>query len=158
MKRGILVLGVVSAMIFTSCKEDATSKVKEENVEVAAARDAKATEYPVMSFDETEYDFGNIAKGTNVEHKFTFTNTGDAPLVIVDAKSSCGCTVPNPPKEPIGVGETGEMLVKFNSKGKPNIQNKTVTITANTWPKTSTLRIKAMVTPAATNDASGPVK
>ena len=78
MKKGILLLGVLTAMIFTSCKEDATSKVKEENVEVAAARDAQATEYPVMTFDETEYDFGTIEKGNPVEHKFTFTNTGKA--------------------------------------------------------------------------------
>lgn len=116
---------------------------------------------PAFEFEEEEYDFGTINEGDEVEHIFRFKNVGDAPLIIQSARGSCGCTVPNPPKEPIGVGETGEMLVKFNSKGKPNIQNKTVTITANTWPKNSTLRIKAMVTPAPKDDAadaSGPVK
>ncbi|RMB60958.1 DUF1573 domain-containing protein [Dokdonia sinensis] len=144
MKKGILVLGVLSAMIFTSCKEDATSKVKEENVEVAAARDAKATEYPVMSFDETEFDFGNIDKGTAVEHKFTFTNTGKAPLVIVDAKSSCGCTVPQYSKDPVAPGETGELLVKYNGSGTNQV-TKTVTIKANTEAGKETIRIKAFV-------------
>ena len=59
MKKGLLVLGVLSAMVFTSCKEDAASKVNEANVEVAAARDAKATTYPVIVFDETEHDFNH---------------------------------------------------------------------------------------------------
>lgn len=148
MKKGILVLGVLSAMIFTSCKEDATSKVKEENVEVAAARDAKATEYPVMAFDETEFDFGNINKGTAVEHKFTFTNTGKAPLVIVDAKSSCGCTVPQYSKDPVAPGEKGELLVKYNGSGTNQV-TKTVTIKANTEAGKETVRIKAFVAAAA---------
>ncbi|GGG31501.1 hypothetical protein GCM10011344_35490 [Dokdonia pacifica] len=144
MKKGILVLGVLTAMIFTSCKEDATSKVKEDNVEVAAARDAQATEFPVMTFDESEYDFGTIDKGNPVEHKFTFTNTGKAPLVIVDAKSSCGCTVPEYSKNPVAPGEKGELLVKYNASGT-NAITKTITIKANTEKGTETLRIKAFV-------------
>ncbi|MFT5752665.1 MAG: hypothetical protein ACI828_000399 [Flavobacteriales bacterium] len=149
MKKGILVLGVLTAMIFTSCKEDATSKVKEENVEVAAVRDAQATEYPVMVFDEVEHDFGKINKGNSVEHKFTFTNTGKAPLVIVDAKSSCGCTVPTYSKDPVAPGAKGELLVKYNGSGT-NAVTKTVTIKANTATGKETIRIKAFVeAPAA---------
>ena len=148
MKKGILVLAVLTAMIFTSCKEDAASKVKEANVEVAAARDAQATAFPVMSFDETEFDFGNITKGTGVEHKFTFTNTGKAPLVIVDAKSSCGCTVPEYSKEPVQPGAKGELLVKYNGSGANQV-TKTVTIKANTAAGTETVRIKAFVEAAA---------
>ncbi len=144
MKRGILVLGVVSAMIFTSCKKDATDKVNEANVEVAAVRDAKATDYPVMVFDETVFDFGNIAKGTAVEHKFSFTNTGKAPLVIVDAKSSCGCTVPEYSKDPIAPGAKGELLVKYNGSGT-NAVTKTITVKANTETGKETIQIKAFV-------------
>lgn len=144
MKKGILLLGVLTAMVFTSCKEDATSKVKEENVEVAAARDAQATEYPVMTFDETEYDFGTIDKGNPVEHKFTFTNTGKAPLVIVDAKSSCGCTVPEYSRNPVAPGEKGELLVKYNASGT-NAVTKSITITANTEKGKELLKIKAFV-------------
>lgn len=144
MKKGILLLGVLTAMVFTSCKEDATSKVKEENVEVAAARDAQATEYPVMTFDETEYDFGTIEKGNPVEHKFTFTNTGKAPLVIVDAKSSCGCTVPEYSRNPVAPGEKGELLVKYNASGT-NAVTKSITITANTAKGKELLKIKAFV-------------
>ena len=100
---------------------------------------------PAFSFSEELHDFGTIKDGDVVEHVFTFTNNGQAPLIISDAKGSCGCTVPEWPKEPIAVGGTGELKVKFNSKNKPGIQNKTVTITANTWPTTQRLRIKANV-------------
>ncbi len=117
---------------------------------------------PSFSFEAEEHDFGTITEGDVVEHTFKFTNTGDAPLIIQSAKGSCGCTVPTWSKEPIPVGGTGEIVAKFDSKGKPNIQNKTVTVTANTWPKQTTLRIKAMVTPnaapAAVTPTEGPVK
>ena len=104
---------------------------------------------PAFEFEEEEFDFGTINEGDIVEHTFNFKNTGDAPLIIQSAKGSCGCTVPSWPKDPIAPGASAAITAKFNSKGKPNIQNKTITITANTWPKTSRLRIKAMVTPAA---------
>ena len=147
MKNGILMLAAVGALLFTSCKDNndnASEKVKAENVESAAERDAQATVYPKMEFDESEHDFGNIPKGENVEHNFTFTNTGPAPLVITNAKSTCGCTVPTWTKEPIQPGETGEMLVKFNGSGNGQV-TKTVTVTANTEAGTERLRIKAFV-------------
>ena len=99
-----------------------------------------------MQFEKTVHDFGTIDQGTAVETIFTFTNTGEAPLVIVDAKSSCGCTVPEYPKEAVAPGETGELLVKFNGSGKNQV-SKTVTITANTKAGKETLQIKAFVNP-----------
>jgi len=157
MKKGILILAGVFALTFMSCKDNAAEKVKEENVADAADRDAKNTEFPVMNFSETEHDFGTINEGDVVEHTFTFTNTGKAPLVIVNAKGSCGCTVPEWTKEPVAPGATGSMLVKFNSNGKPNAQNKQVTITANTEGGKEILKIKAMVTPKAKPVSGTPV-
>ena len=116
---------------------------------------------PVFAFDGIEHDFGTINEGDVVEHTFKFTNNGESPLIIQNATGSCGCTVPTWSKEPVPVGGEGVITAKFNSKGKPNVQNKTVTITANTWPKQTKLTIKALVTPApAAADASGdgPVK
>ena len=107
---------------------------------------------PAFTFDEEIYDFGTINEGDVAEHTFTFTNTGEAPLIISGAKGSCGCTVPEWPKEPIGVGESGKILVKFNSKKKPGSQQKTVTITANTYPSKTKIKIKAEVTPAPKED------
>ncbi len=114
---------------------------------------------PTFAFPEEEHDFGTIKEGESVEHTFSFTNSGEAPLIIESARASCGCTVPKWPKEPIAVGETGEIMVRFNSTGKPNVQNKTITITANTYPKISRLRIKAFVTPKGeAGSTDGPVK
>ncbi|SMD35943.1 Protein of unknown function [Reichenbachiella faecimaris] len=110
---------------------------------------------PEFAFNEESHDFGTINEGDVVEHVFAFTNTGDAPLIISSATGSCGCTVPEWPKEPIGVGEKGEIKVKFNSRKKPGIQNKTVTITSNTYPKQQRIKIKANVTPAP-KDADTP--
>ncbi|MBP2832283.1 DUF1573 domain-containing protein [Aquimarina sp. U1-2] len=157
MKKGILILAGIFAMTFVSCKDDAAKKVKDENVEIASERDAKNTDFPVMTFSETEHDFGTINEGDVVEHKFTFTNTGKAPLVIVNAKGSCGCTVPEWTKEPIAPGASGEMLVKFNSNGKPNQQTKQVTITTNTEAGKEILKIKALVTPKAKPASGTPV-
>lgn len=103
---------------------------------------------PAFDFPEEVFDFGTIKEGEVVEHTFKFKNVGDAPLIIADAQASCGCTVPVYTKDPIAIGKEGEIKVRFDSKGKPGIQNKTVTITANTYPKTSRLRIKANVTKA----------
>ncbi len=156
MKKGILILAGIFAMTFVSCKDNAAKKVNEENVEIAAERDAKNAEFPVMTFLETEHDFGTINEGDVVEHIFSFTNTGKSPLVITDAKGSCGCTVPEWPKEPIAPGASGEMLVKFNSSGKPNAQNKSVTITANTESGTESIKIKASVTPKPKPEGTTP--
>jgi uncharacterized cupredoxin-like copper-binding protein len=156
MKRAILGLSLLSMMAFMSCKENASSKVKTDNVTVAAERDQSAKQVPVMEFEKSEHDFGTIEQGTPQETIFTFTNTGNAPLVITNATSSCGCTVPNPPKEPIAPGEKGELVVKFNGSGQNQV-TKTITVVANTAKGSALLRIKAFVNPKGAAPL-GPVK
>jgi hypothetical protein len=112
---------------------------------------------PVFQFTTMDHDFGTINEGQVVEYTYAFKNTGDAPLIIQGAQGSCGCTVPDWSKDPIPAGGTGFVKAKFDSNGKQNIQNKTVTVTANTWPKQTVLRFKAMVTPKPTG-ADGPVR
>lgn len=148
MKRFFLILVVATLMAFTSCKNnDATSKIKAENVEVAAERDEAAKKAAVMTFEITEHDFGTIGQGTAVEKIFKFTNTGDAPLIITNATSTCGCTVPEYPKnKPIAPGESGELLVKYNGSGKNQV-TKTVTVAANTVKGSEQIVIRAFVTP-----------
>ena len=111
----------------------------------------------IFSIESTEFDFGKVNEGDIVNHVFEFTNTGKSPLVIDKATASCGCTVPDWPKHPIGVGETGEIKVRFDTKGKPNQQIKTISITANTEPTLTRLRIKGFVTPK-NQQTTGPVK
>lgn len=157
MKRIFFTLSMASVLVMFSCKENASSKIDASNVEVAAKRDAAAKSVPVMEFDKIEHDFGTIEQNAPQETVFTFTNTGDAPLIITDATSSCGCTIPEYPKNtPIAPGETGEMLVKFNGAGQNQI-TKTISVTTNTGKGTETLRIKAFITPKGAG-ALGPVK
>ncbi|TAK40617.1 MAG: DUF1573 domain-containing protein [Saprospiraceae bacterium] len=98
-------------------------------------------------FVETEFNFGKVKAGEKVSHEYKFTNTGKEPLVISNAKGSCGCTVPQWPKEPIAPGASSSILVEFDSKGKSGAQTKQVTITANTDPPQSIIYIKGEVTP-----------
>lgn len=119
--------------------------------------DAPQGDAPKFAFEESSYDFGSITEGDVVEHVFKFTNTGEAPLVIQSASASCGCTVPSYPREPVAPGESGEIQVKFNSANKPGIQNKTVSITANTNPTITRLTIKSNVMPKG-EQAAGPVR
>lgn len=158
MKKSALILAAFVAFAFTSCKEKAAEKVDEANVSASAdAGNSDEAKFPVMEFAATEHDFGTIDQGTNVEHLFKFKNTGNAPLVVVDAKSSCGCTVPTWSRESIPPGGEGEMLVKFNGSGQNQV-SKTVTITANTRNGKELIKIKAFVTPKPGTNNGSPVQ
>jgi len=102
---------------------------------------------PAFKFERTEYDFGQIKEGEKVIYTYKFTNTGEAPLIVQGVQPSCGCTAPDWSKEPIPVGGTGFVKVEFDSNGKQGVQNKVVTVNANTWPKSLILRFKAQVNP-----------
>ena len=98
-----------------------------------------------IEFEESVFNFGEIDQGEVVQNVMQFTNTGENPLIIINAKGSCGCTVPSWPKDAILPGETGEILVRFDSKGKKGNQTKRVTLTCNTEPVVNYLMIKGKV-------------
>ncbi|MFC5044072.1 DUF1573 domain-containing protein [Aquimarina hainanensis] len=155
MKKAIVFMSGLFVLSLFSCINNASAT---ETPEAPALTAKEVTvSAPVMSFSETNYDFGTITEGEIVEHTFTFTNTGNAPLVITNAKGSCGCTVSKWSRDPIAPGATGSMLVAFNSNGKPNLQNKQVTITANTKKGKEILKIKAMVTPKTATSTGTPI-
>lgn len=103
------------------------------------------SEFPVISFEETEYEFGEINQGDKVNHTFKFTNTGKKPLVLSNVTTTCGCTAPDWPKEPIAPGKEGEIKVVFNSAGKLGMQNKAITIYANTEEGIARVTLKGNV-------------
>jgi hypothetical protein len=109
---------------------------------------------PVAEFETMDHDFGTVNEGQKVSYTYKFKNNGQVPLIIQEAKPSCGCTVPEWTKEAIPAGGTGFVKAEFDTNGKSGVQNKTISVTANTWPKVTTLRFKAMVTAKA----AGPVK
>lgn len=166
---------LVSVALFTACASDGSSVKDAAQDKVAAAANTvsntasdvaaaatNAAAAPVVpagptttvKFEETEFDFGTVDQGEKVTHVYKFANTGNEPLIISNAKGSCGCTVPSWPKEPIPVGGSGEIQVQFDSKGKKNKQSKKVTITANTDPVQSFLTIKGEVNAPETDAAA----
>jgi len=145
MKKVILGLSALCMIAFTSCKEDATSKIKSENVAEAEVRDANAGDLPSIKFDKVEHDFGSIESGTPVETVFKYTNTGKSMLVVSNIKSTCGCTVPKNWTKEVAPGETGEFNVTFDGKGNNKQVNKTITLTTNTESGKEAVKIKAFV-------------
>lgn len=147
MKNLFLTTLAITTFTLVSCggNEAKKSEPATSTVEASAAKVTSVA--PIMTFDKGIHDFGVINEGERVETIFTFTNTGKADLIIQDARGSCGCTVPEYPKNvPIAPGDSGKIRVSFDSSNKPNLQQKTVTITANTDSGRETIRIKAMVT------------
>ena len=122
--------------------------------QAAAQPEVPAGPTTIMAFEETEFDFGTVTEGEKVSHTFKFTNTGEEPLILSNAKGSCGCTVPQWPREPIAPGESGEVTVEFNSKNKKGKRNQKVTITANTNPPQTFIFLKGQVDPGEGGDAT----
>lgn len=149
----IIILALAS---IAACKSDTKTNTDEviQSVRsigsdeiITEARPIDSINVAKMSFEESRFNFGKVDEGETVKRTFEFTNTGREPLVISNAKSTCGCTVPVWPKEPVGVGESGTIEVSFNTTGKRNNQTKPVTITANTYPANTVLYLTGFVNP-----------
>lgn len=166
-------LFVISTLLLGACTGDKTAEIGAQGMNAAAniANDADRANpavdnpnvvgvseaanpnAPVMHFAVAEHDFGDIQAGTVVRHTFEFTNAGKSPLLIEDATASCGCTTPQWTKEPVAPGGKGSIEVQFDSHGKAGLQNKSVSIRANTQPSVTTVTIRTNVLAAP---ASGP--
>ncbi len=121
-----------TVVLLASCGDNASSRIKKENVAKLEQEAAAKKALPVMTFEKTKHNFGEMIEGDVVNTTFTFKNTGKSPLIITNARASCGCTIPDYPRQPIKVGEEGIIKVKFNSRGKHGKQNKRVILTTNT--------------------------
>lgn len=161
MKKFIFSAAMIALVGLTSCGEEKSSADTLEeagNASTAAITADNVEALTSMVFTEEAFDFGEITQGEKVEHTFKFKNTGENDLVIVSAKGSCGCTIPQWPKEPIAPGEEGEMFVIFNSDGKKGKQHKKVSVIANTEPATSVIALRGdvIVPEGATEDVPVP--
>ena len=131
---------------------------------VAKAQDTKVQNGPEIEFEKVVHDYGDVPYNGNGECEFRFTNTGNEPLLVQKPKSSCGCTIPSWPKEPILPGESEVIKVTYRTNRVGNI-NKTVTVTSNAISNpTVVLRIKGRVLeqpteamPEKKDDAGSPV-
>tara|TARA_Y100001954_G_C15456044_1_gene428536 strand:- start:170 stop:607 length:438 start_codon:yes stop_codon:yes gene_type:complete len=111
----------------------------------ASAKADYNTSMPEIYIDNEVFDFGEIIQGESVTHDFIIKNVGQEDLIINSAKGSCGCTVPNWPKEAISPGKENLLTVTFNSAGKLGKQKKTVTLVTNAIPNTKVLTITGTI-------------
>jgi hypothetical protein len=100
---------------------------------------------PKIEFEEKIHDFGKVIEGEKVTYSFKFKNVGSSPLLISDVNASCGCTATKYPKTPIQPGKGDVLRVTFDSEKRKGFQNKSITVTSNTQPNKTIIRIKAMV-------------
>jgi Protein of unknown function (DUF1573) len=141
MKKSILAASLF-LFIATANAQDSKMQSTPGTITPAAAENKNA---PEIKFEIETYDFGTIKQGDKVTHDFEFLNTGKEPLIITEAHGSCGCTVPQWPKEPLAKGSKGTIHVEFNSTGKMGMQDKTVTITSNAKSGQKVLHLKGNV-------------
>lgn len=117
-----------------------------------AQQKAATVSGPQITFQESEFNFGDLKQGEKVEHVFTFKNTGTAPLILSNVLTTCGCTASEWPKEPVAPGKTAQIKVTFNSAGKMGVQNKVVTIVSNAVNAQEQVKMVGNVVP---NNAAG---
>jgi hypothetical protein len=136
-----LFLALIAATMFmVACNSNGN------NVADNGSASSAAADKPVMKFEKDTHDFGKIITGSKVTYEFKFTNTGKSPLIIKDAIASCGCTKPEWPSAPVKPGEDGVIKVTFDSRGKMGLQDKMITITANTNPAQNLVHLIGEVT------------
>ena len=128
MKKLFLILLAAGAL--SACNNADKSSESAATDTTAAAKADPA----ILKFNEESFDFGKITEGEKVTHVFKFYNGSMQPLIITNAVASCGCTTPTWPKTPVLPGKEGEIAVTFNSAGKQGLQDKQITVTANTDP------------------------
>jgi hypothetical protein len=139
---------LVLSSLWVSCSNPkATVSETVENNQTESTEIVNNSNLPAFKFEKEVFDFGEIKEGEKVSYDFKFTNAGNAPLIITSATATCGCTVPEYPKEPVAPGAEGIIRVIFNSTGKPGMQSKVVSITANTNPTLTELNILGNVLP-----------
>ncbi len=147
MKYNIFYLAFILLLAFGCGNKNDNSNLTGDvvNNPLSADNPGDPSTMPQITFDKTVYDFGRIYEGEKVKCSFKFSNTGKSDLIITSAKASCGCTVPEYPKNPIKPGAGGSVTVEFNSSGRRGQQNKAVSVTTNAQPPTVVLTVKAMV-------------
>ena len=151
MKKAIYTLGLMTCLSLTGFAQAGHSADDGHN-HGAPAQPAAATSLAELTMDKTTHDYGNIKQGENGDCEFKFTNTGKEPLVITNCQGSCGCTVPQCPKEPILPGKSSVIKVKYDTNRIGGIY-KTVTVTSNSKSGPVVLTIKGNVEAKPTEEA-----
>lgn len=146
MKLKLTLISAAFLFLLLSCNEKKQGGLSTDVVtNPKTASGVENDNLPKIEFEEELHDFGKLVAGEKAACSFKFKNTGKSDLVIAQVNTSCGCTAPRYPKEPIAPGETGVIKVTFDSSGRKGVQNKTITLSTNCQPPQTVIRIKALV-------------
>ncbi len=143
-----IILPIVVVTLLTSCGESTEEVLTTDIIDnpiTEGSTNLDEAKLPHFEFVEEVKDFGEISQGEVVSTTFRFRNVGQTDLIISSAQASCGCTVPEWSKEPIKPGAEGKIDVRFDSNGKQGMQNKTITLVANTKPNTTVIALKGTI-------------
>lgn len=152
----LLLLALSVLFVLTSCQNDsdrAVQSVVNPDLDqlirnpISLRGEIDSSQLPIITFDREIIYFDTVTTGAIVEKFFSFTNTGTAPLWLSNARSTCGCTVPDFPRDPILPGEGGEIKVRLNTADREGYQDRPVTIYANTIPGRTVVRLRGFVNP-----------
>ena len=137
---------LIFPLLFQGCWLTDRSKNDQKITPDIINNPSKEGEMPKIAFEKKTFEFGTISQGEKVEHSFIYRNTGEAPLVIVSVEPSCGCTLAeDPPEKPIAAGSSDTLRVTYDSDGHRGHVKKSVSVVANTSPKTTVVRMKGTV-------------
>jgi Protein of unknown function (DUF1573) len=146
MQKTFLATIAAVALLTSSCdvrKKDANANLNNAAEPLTAQKEIK--EKTTVQIIDSAYNFGKVEDGAIVNYSYRFVNTGKKDLFVASASASCGCTVPEKPENAIAPGDTGYIKIKFDSKGRVGMANKTVYVTANTEPAFPNLQLSGEV-------------
>jgi hypothetical protein len=135
----------LSLTCFISCK-DSDKTISPDIIYFPDADNVDMDQLPILSFKDTLFEFGTILEGEIIDRVYEFENTGKVPLVLTRVEPSCGCTIAKDwPRDPIAPGESGKISISFDSNQRIGIQNKSITVIANTYPSSTMLYLKGNI-------------
>jgi hypothetical protein len=135
---------LLPAALLTACQQEESGSKVSDPIPVTTVSNVETPAVTSISFSETAYKFGEVKKDVPVRHRFTFTNTGTADLILETVKPACSCTVTEYTKEAVKPGESGYIDAEFGAKALGKF-SKTVTVTANTEPRNVILAFEGEV-------------
>lgn len=154
----ILVSMTTASAVFFACQSDSKTAGKSVETISTEGKISSIIRSPVsgdgtvdsvnvakIEFEQPIFEFGEVDEGAVVKHEFKFVNKGKVPLTIQNAHSTCGCTIPDWPKDLIPPGEGGVIKVEFDTKGRSEFQEKPIIITANTYPSVTKIFVRGIV-------------
>ena len=141
----ILPFLILSVGLLASCNNEEGQRLSTDLVTSNKSATVPTGKEAVITFDKMEHDFGSILQGEVVSYSYHFTNTGNVPLIITSVTTSCGCTAGDFPREPVAPGKDGIIKATYDSKGHHGFQSRSLSVSSNTNPSETVLRLKGKV-------------